>query len=81
MDADRNHIHHILIDAGYPAQRMVMLLHAVAAFMGLAGLAMHASGVPEGLMFLLFLVICAIYFIVVDKLQKRLRGLAIDRSS
>jgi UDP-GlcNAc:undecaprenyl-phosphate GlcNAc-1-phosphate transferase len=64
FSADRTHIHHILIDAGLPIEKIVPILFAFASF--LAGLGVLASvilGVPEHVLFGGFVLLFLLYVI------------------
>lgn len=63
--ADREHFHHILLQAGFSARQtlgVILLVAVCAALIGLGGLYM---GVSEALMFYGFLGVFAVYFLVV----------------
>ena len=56
-----DHLHHRLLKAGFDARQTVLIIHAAAAITGGIGLAGYFLKIPEGLMFLSFLLVFAIY--------------------
>lgn len=44
MEADRGHLHHRLIDAGYSQKQSVLLLYIISTFLGISGLIVTESG-------------------------------------
>jgi len=58
----RDHLHHRLLNMGFDARQTVMIIHTAAAVMGGIGLIGHFARVPEGLMFMLFMAVFAVYF-------------------
>ena len=59
--AGTDHLHHRLLAAGYSQGQIVFGLYFAAFAMGAVGLAGHLLGVPEGVMFLLFISLFAAY--------------------
>jgi UDP-GlcNAc:undecaprenyl-phosphate GlcNAc-1-phosphate transferase len=45
--ADRQHMHYLLLDAGYSVRQVVAIMTATSAGFGLLGLTLHEAGVPE----------------------------------
>lgn len=65
--ADRHHLHHLLVRAGFRVCDVVavaVLMQFVFALIGVGGLWL---GVPEYLMFWLFLAVFAVYFLVIAR--------------
>lgn len=60
----RDHLHHRLLGAGFTARQTVLIIHAAAVVTGGIGLAGYFLGIPEGLMFLAFLLVFGIYMTV-----------------
>lgn len=56
-----DHLHHRLLNAGFDAKQTVLIIHGCALLFGTVGLIGHFAGAPEGLMFMLFLALFAIY--------------------
>lgn len=52
--ADRNHLHHILLDVGFRVRHVVLILFALQVGFGLIGLAGLLAGIPDAVMFYLF---------------------------
>lgn len=63
FSADREHIHHILLRAGYSIGQTVAILLALAAVLAVAGLSAWALNVPDAVMFYAFLTLFGFYFI------------------
>lgn len=59
----RDHLHHRLLNMGFDTRQTVLIIHGAALALGGIGLAGHFAGVPEGLMFLLFISLFAIYLV------------------
>lgn len=53
--AGRDHLHHVLIDAGIAPRQVACLLAAVAVLIACIGLLMERAGVPQWVMFLVFM--------------------------
>jgi UDP-GlcNAc:undecaprenyl-phosphate GlcNAc-1-phosphate transferase len=62
--ADRNHLHHLLIDAGYTPQQIVGRLTLVSLLVGAAGALACKAHVPTPIMALTFLLMSVMYFLV-----------------
>ena len=63
----RDHLHHRLMNAGFDAKQSVLIIHSTALILGGIGLIGHFAGAPEGLMFVIFLALFAIYMMVSKK--------------
>lgn len=57
----RDHLHHRLLNAGLSEHQTVIVIHAAVLVTGVIGLMGHFLMIPEGLMFLAFLLVFAIY--------------------
>ena len=53
--ADRQHVHYMLLDAGYAVNQVVAILSGFALACGLIGVLANLAGVPDSVMFLLFI--------------------------
>ncbi len=76
--ADRNHLHHLFVRAGFRVSDVVSLAAVMQAFFGLIGVCGFLLGVPEYVMFWLFIGVFAVYFLVIlqpARLVPRLRQL------
>lgn len=51
----RDHLHHILQDAGYSPEKTAMTIWTMAVICALIGIGGHKAGVPDGIMFCSFL--------------------------
>lgn len=65
--ADRNHLHHLFIRAGFRVCDTVLVLAAVQLTLGAIGVAGLRLGVPEYLMFWLFLLTFVSYFCAIAR--------------
>jgi UDP-GlcNAc:undecaprenyl-phosphate GlcNAc-1-phosphate transferase len=59
--ADQQHMHHVLLHAGYSVNQVVGIMAALSLFFGAIGILAELKGVPQGLMFFAFLVLWAAY--------------------
>lgn len=59
--ADQQHLHHVLLNAGYSVNQVVAIMAGFALLYGLVGIAAERSGVPEVVMFVAFLGLWAAY--------------------
>ncbi|WP_456405123.1 hypothetical protein [Thiolapillus sp.] len=59
---DREHFHHILLVAGFGVRTTVLIMLGISLLMAAIGLAGEWAGVPEFVMFYLFLLLFAAYF-------------------
>lgn len=57
----RDHLHHRLLNAGFDARQTVLIIHAATFVTGSIGLAGYFLNIPEGLMFMAFLLVFTIY--------------------
>ena len=62
LSAGRDHIHHLLVDLGLDANHVVLLLYGAAIIIGGLGVLCFYAGVSESWMFVLFMLICTLYF-------------------
>lgn len=59
--ADQQHMHHVLLKAGYSVSQVVAIMAAASFILGAAGIAAERSGIPEVAMFVAFLGLWAAY--------------------
>lgn len=59
----RDHLHHLLISAGFDARQTVLIIHGCALLMGGIGLLGHFAGISQSLMFVLFMLVFAVYLL------------------
>ena len=57
----RDHLHHRLLNAGLDAKQTVLTIHGLALICGSIGLLGHFADAPDGLMFMLFMALFAVY--------------------
>lgn len=62
VKADRDHIHHLLLDRGMSENGVVWTLHTAALLFAATGALGHFYGISDGTMFIGFLALCAAYF-------------------
>lgn len=80
LSPDRQHLHHILMRAGYSHDQSVRIILLVSALMSTVGVTGYLAGVPEYVMFYAFMSLFVIYFFGtmhawrLMKLIRRLRG-------
>jgi UDP-GlcNAc:undecaprenyl-phosphate GlcNAc-1-phosphate transferase len=58
---DRRHIHHLLLDSGFTVSQALLIIIAIQAILGAAGLAGSYTGVPDHIMFSAFIGVSLIY--------------------
>jgi UDP-GlcNAc:undecaprenyl-phosphate/decaprenyl-phosphate GlcNAc-1-phosphate transferase len=76
FNADHEHLHHILLHAGYTAGQTVAIKVAVSAVLGGIGVAGWLLQVPEYVMFYIFMATLALYYVAIGhawRLTKLLR--------
>lgn len=71
--ADREHLHHIFLHAGYSVCKTVSIMLLLALALGMVGFIGEVSGVPEAVMFWLFITLFGLYFIVMMHAWKVMR--------
>jgi len=76
--ADRQHIHHVLLDAGYSVAQVVAIMAATSAAFGLIGLLLHRAGAPEWLLALVALLLWCGHLLVLARPQA-LRWIGLSR--
>jgi UDP-GlcNAc:undecaprenyl-phosphate GlcNAc-1-phosphate transferase len=75
FDADREHLHHVFLLAGFTVGRTVLTLSCIAAVLAMIGIGGLYLGVPEYIMFYVFLSIFVLYFYLVMHSWKVMRFL------
>lgn len=73
--ADQQHMHHVLLKAGYSVNQVVAIMAGFSLLYGVIGIAAERNGVPEGVMFLAFLGLWGGYIAALRKPQ-RLQAIA-----
>jgi UDP-GlcNAc:undecaprenyl-phosphate GlcNAc-1-phosphate transferase len=69
----RDHLHHHLQALGLGPRQTVLAMYGLAALMGLVGLAGEREGLPEGVLFMGFMVALAGYVAAMNRLARQLR--------
>ena len=67
---DHEHLHHILLRAGFTVRQTVSLIIGLSLMIGLIGLGAHYSGVTEYVMFYGFMVLSILYLIGIFVLSR-----------
>lgn len=67
FQADRHHLHHLFLNAGYRVSDTVICVAILQLALGAIGLVGHSLRIPEYLMFAAFLLAFAIYFYVIAR--------------
>jgi UDP-GlcNAc:undecaprenyl-phosphate/decaprenyl-phosphate GlcNAc-1-phosphate transferase len=75
FSADREHLHHIFLRAGYSVSRTVVMILSVSLLLGLIGLAGWHYGVPEYMMFYAFLLLFALYSFAMSHAWKVMKAI------
>ncbi len=75
FSADREHLHHIFLRAGYSVSRTVVMILSVSLLLGLVGLAGWHYGVPEYMMFYAFLLLFALYSFAMSHAWKVMKAI------
>lgn len=70
FEADREHIHHILLRSGFSTDATLYILVTIAASLAVVGIFSHIFSVPEVLLFYLFLLLFGIYFYLILRAWK-----------
>lgn len=65
--ADRGHLHHLLLDAGFRVRQVVYLMAFLQFLLASAGVWMLWGGVPQAVSFFAFLSLFALYFFMVAR--------------
>jgi UDP-GlcNAc:undecaprenyl-phosphate GlcNAc-1-phosphate transferase len=61
--ADQQHMHHVLLKAGYPVNQVVLIMAGFSFLYGAVGIAAERNGIPEVVMFVVFLGLWAAYVV------------------
>lgn len=78
FDADREHLHHVFLLAGFSVSQTVSILTSIAFIFALTGIAGLYLGIPEYIMFYAFLGLFTIYFILLVRTWNTLQFLGRD---
>lgn len=69
--ADRRHIHHILLQLDYSPRQVVLILMSLSLLIGVGGIGLWMSGVPEWLLFAGMIILFCIYSVLAYIFKKR----------
>jgi UDP-GlcNAc:undecaprenyl-phosphate GlcNAc-1-phosphate transferase len=75
--ADRQHLHYVLLDAGYSVGQVVAMMSAASLAFGLLALAARDAGASEPALFLAFLVVWGGYWLALARPGKTVRVAAL----
>lgn len=78
FDADREHLHHVFLLAGFSVSQTVTILTSIAFIFALTGIAGLYLGIPEYIMFYAFLGLFTIYFLMMVRTWSTLKFLGRD---
>ena len=67
--ADRQHIHYVLLDAGYSVGQVVAIMTATSAAFGLVGLLLHLGGTPDWVLAALAAALWGMHLLVLARPQ------------
>ncbi len=67
--ADQQHMHHVLLRAGYTVNQVVAIMAVSSCIYGVIGIAAEDRGVPEFALFVIFLGLWGAYFVGLKKPQ------------
>jgi len=83
FSADREHLHHMFLTAGFSVTQTVLILAAGALLLAGIGIAGLYLGIPESIMLLLFFGFLAFYYCMVSRcwVSRRFFGRAVCRRS
>lgn len=71
FQADRRHIHHMLLQLHYSPRRITFLLSTTALLIGSIGIAVYQSGLPEAILFWGMVIVFSGYSVFAYLLKKR----------
>jgi undecaprenyl-phosphate alpha-N-acetylglucosaminyl 1-phosphatetransferase len=61
FSADRCHLHHLLIDAGFRVRHAVYMIAFLQLLLGIAGIMFYYQNIPDSISFMYFLLIFVVY--------------------
>jgi UDP-GlcNAc:undecaprenyl-phosphate GlcNAc-1-phosphate transferase len=70
FSADRDHLHHLLLDAGYRPAGIAWGLMAMSALMGFSAAVALKAGVSRPLLVLIFLFLIAVHYLLTDDRER-----------
>jgi len=75
FSADRNHLHHLLLDAGFPTAQVALLLATATAVLGLGAMGAMYLHVPQIALVGVFLMCIAIHYVFLSDRERAIRML------
>jgi len=75
FSADRNHMHHLLLDAGFSPSQVALLLGGLTAALGMAAMGAIYAHVPQIVLVLVFLVLLGAYYVFTSDRDRAVRSL------
>jgi UDP-GlcNAc:undecaprenyl-phosphate GlcNAc-1-phosphate transferase len=75
FSADRNHMHHLLLDAGFSPSQVALLLGGLTATLGMAAMGAIYEHVPQIVLVLVFLVLIGAYYMFTSDRERAVRSL------
>lgn len=73
FSADREHLHHIFLRAGFSVSKTVTVMLLIAVALGMVGVLGELLNVPEGVMFWGFIILFGVYFFAMMHAWKVMR--------
>lgn len=78
FEADRTHVHHILLEQGFTRQEILLLIALCASLLSLTGGLLHAWQAPDWLFFAVFWLVTVLYMWGIERPEKLARLLLRD---
>jgi UDP-GlcNAc:undecaprenyl-phosphate GlcNAc-1-phosphate transferase len=75
VEADREHLHHAFLRSGRSVAATLAIIVLAAGLLAAAGLALEWSGVPEYVSYAVFLALCGVYYVRMNRVWKTRRFL------
>jgi UDP-GlcNAc:undecaprenyl-phosphate GlcNAc-1-phosphate transferase len=71
LEADRTHLHHILLSRNPDKYAALLKICGASAFFAMVGVALERTGKSDSFAFFLFIATFALYAVIVNKIQKK----------
>ena len=75
FSADRNHMHHLLLDAGFSPSQVALILGGLTASLGMTAMAAIYAHVPQIALVLVFLVLIGAHYVFTSDRERAVRSL------
>ena len=79
FDADRDHLHHRFMDAGYSAKKTLLIIISIASLVSLFGVIIEKF-VPEYISLILFGVFAGLFYYLSHLLKEGAFGIKVDKN-